>query len=413
MYIPRILAEPFRKALSLFPAVLVTGPRQSGKTTFLLEEFSDQFEYASFDDPLERSFALSDPNGFLDRFKEHPVILDEIQYAPEILPYLKIRIDRERQKRGHWILTGSQQFQLMRRITESLAGRIAILELLPFSFLEIRKYFPDRSLEMTLWLGGYPEVVVYPEKRDLWMRSYIQTYIERDVRQLQNVRDLHLFEQFLALCAANHAQEHRHTHLSRELGVSVPTIKSWISVLEASYIVYLLPPYFKNFGKRVVKTPKLYFLDSGLVATLTRQPGPEAALSGAMGGALFEGWIISETIKAFSNKGLRPDIYFWRSHDGLEVDLLIRAQGKLYPVEIKLTATPTMKHITPLERFKKLALEESAETGILVCRVGEKTPLPRGNVALPWQEFPSWLSDLLEIERNLAERVTGKNLPGK
>ncbi len=248
---------------------------------------------------------------------------------------------------------------------------------------------------MTLWLGGYPEVVVSPEKRDLWMRSYIQTYIERDVRQLQNVRDLYLFEQFLSLCAANHAQEHHHSRLSRELGVSVPTIKNWISVLEASYIVYLLPPYFKNFGKRVVKTPKLYFLDTGLVATLTRQPGPEAALSGAMGGMLFEGFIVSETIKAFINKGLRPDIYFWRSHDGLEVDLLIRAKGKLYPVEIKLTATPTIKHITPLERFKKLAPEESAKIGVLVCRVDQKIKLPKGNLALPWQEFPAWVSEVL------------------
>ena len=396
MYIPRLLSEPLRKALSFFPAVLITGPRQSGKTTFLLEEFSDQFAYVSFDDPLERSFALDDPNGFLDRFKDHPVILDEIQYAPEIFPYLKVRIDRERQKTGQWILTGSQQFQLMRRVTESLAGRIAILELLPLSFLEAQKHFPERPLEMILWLGEYPEVVVYPEKRDLWMRSYIQTYIERDVRQLQNVRDLRLFEQFLAFCAAKHAQEYHHSHLSRELGVSVPTIKSWIGVLEASYIVYLLPPYFKNFGKRGVKTPKLYFLDSGLVATLTRQPGPEAALSGAMGGALFEGWILSEAIKSFTNQGLRPDIYFWRSHDGLEVDLLIRARGKLYPVEIKLTATPTLKHLEPLERFKKLAREEAAETGVIVCRVVEKTHLPHGNLALPWQEFPGWLSDLLK-----------------
>src|SRR4030042_5942652 len=188
MYVPRLLKSTFVEVLKQFPAVLLTGPRQAGKTTFLSHEVGKTAEYASLDDPLERSFALSDPNGFLDRFGERPVILDEVQYVPEIFPYLKIRIDRERKKTGKWLLTGSQQFQLMKNISESLAGRIAILELLPFSLLEHDQRSPD-WLETVIWNGGYPEPSLFPEKRELWVRSYIQTYIERDVRQVPNIKD--------------------------------------------------------------------------------------------------------------------------------------------------------------------------------------------------------------------------------
>jgi predicted AAA+ superfamily ATPase len=182
MYVPRLLSAKLHEAMDFFPAVLLTGPRQAGKTTFLVHEYGDKSEYVSFDDPLERSFALSDPNGFLDRLRERPAILDEIQYVPEILPYLKIRIDRDRKRNGKWILTGSQQFQLMKNVSESLAGRIAILELYPFSLLENQQKGTD-GLESVTWHGGYPDPSLFPEKRDLWIRSYIQTYIERDVRQ--------------------------------------------------------------------------------------------------------------------------------------------------------------------------------------------------------------------------------------
>ncbi len=390
MYVPRFLSSVLKEAVRQFPAILITGPRQSGKTTFLQHDIGKDTDYISFDDPIERSFALADPNGFLDRFVKDHAILDEIQYVPDILPYLKQRIDRERKKYGKWLLTGSQQFQLMKNVSESLAGRIAILELLPFSMLE--NVGKPRHLEDVIWNGGYPEPSLEPEKRELWVRSYIQTYIERDVRQLQNIKDLRTFELFLALFAACHGQTFNTATMSREAGISLPTVKAWGSILEASYLSFFLPPYFKNYGKRLVKTPKLYFLDPAIVCAMTRQPDGNSALAGAMGGAIFEGLIVSEVVKIFAMKGMRPDIYFWRSHDGLEVDLIVRIGRKLHPIEIKLTATPNLKHIEPLNRFKSLAGKDSAETGILVCRVNNTTPMPSNNIAMPWNYFPEWLS---------------------
>jgi predicted AAA+ superfamily ATPase len=395
MYLPRLLRPALDRALEQFPAVLITGPRQSGKTTFLREELGASAGYVSFDDPLERDFARSDPDGFLDRFGEGRAILDEIQYVPELLQHLKLRIDRDRRNYGRWLLTGSQRFQLMAGIGESLAGRIAILELPPLSLLET----PERAegaLEPVIWNGGYPEPALEPEKRELWLSSYLQTYVERDVRQLSNVQDLRAFETFLALCAARHGQELNQADLARSAGVSQPTVKSWLGVLEAAYVALLVPPYFENLGKRVVKSPKLHFLDPALVCALTRQPSAEAAVAGAMGGALFEGWVVSEAYKVLALEGRRPDLYFWRSRDGLEVDLLIRAAGRLLPVEVKLTATPTPRHLQPLEKFRALA-GDAADAGVLVCRVGERRPLPGGNLALPWREFPGWLRERVAV----------------
>ena len=395
MYIPRLLYHSLAKALQHFPAVLITGPRQSGKTTFLLQEGGPGYSYVSFDDPLERNFAVSDPNGFLDRFGNQPVIVDEIQYVPDILPYLKMRIDQDRERYGRFLLTGSQQFQLMKNVSESLAGRIAILELLPFNFEESQQTL-EHNLEQAIWAGGYPEPALMPEKRDVWLRSYIQTYIERDIRQLHNVSDLRQFELFITVCAARHAQSFNMADISRQTGISQPTVRSWASILEASYITFFLLPYFKNFGKRLNKAPKIYFLDTALVCALTRQPSPSAALAGSMGGALFEGWVVSETVKAFASLGRKADIYYWRSHDGLEVDLLIQIGTKIHPVEIKLTATPTPHHLKPLNSFRKLAGKDAAEKGLLVCRVKEMKPLPDNNLALPWHEFPKWLRGELE-----------------
>jgi uncharacterized protein len=394
VYVPRALAPALSRALAQFPSVLVTGPRQSGKTTFLLEEFGRGARYLTLDDPLERGFAASDPNAFLDRFPEQRIILDEIQYAPDLLPYLKVRIDRARHRYGHWLLTGSQQFHLMANVSESLAGRIALLELLPFSLLEAAAALP-RALAESVWNGSYPEPALAPDKRDLWLASYIQTYVERDVRQLLNVQDLRTFEVVLALCAARHGEELNVSDVARAAGISQPTVKTWVNLLEAAYIVRLLPPYFENFGKRVVKSPKLYFLDSALVCALTRQPGAEATLAGAMGGALFEGLVVSEAHKVFALQGKRPDLYFWRSHDGLEVDLLLRLPEGLLPVEIKLTATPMPRHAAGLGKFKELAGKVAATEGVLVCCVPKPTPLPFGNLALPWQQFPAWLQERL------------------
>jgi predicted AAA+ superfamily ATPase len=393
-YVPRRLAGPLAQALTSFPAVLVTGPRQSGKTTLLRQELGETSLYVTFDDPLEREVARSDPETFLDRFSGRRAILDEVQYVPELFQYLKIRIDGDRQERGRWLLTGSQQFGLMANLTESLAGRVAILELLPLGIDEVPPGEPA-SAEQAIWLGGYPEPRLRPEARDLWMRSYIATYVERDVRQLQNVQDLRAFETFVSLCATRHGQALNMAALSREAGISQPTVKSWIGALEATYLVWLLPPYFESFGKRVVRSPKLYLLDPGLACTLTRQPSAEAALAGAMGGALFEGLVVSEAVKAFAHSGLRPELFYWRSHDGLEVDLLVSLGGELVPVEIKSTATPTGRHARPLNRFVDTAGKAAAKRGLLVCRVPEPRPLPGGHLALPWAQFPGWLRERL------------------
>lgn len=393
MYKKRQLFPALTAALASFPAVLVTGPRQSGKTTFLTRELGARYQYVSFDDPLTRDFAAADPNGFLDQFQNKPVILDEIQYVPHLLPYIKLRVDKDRKRSGQWVLTGSQQFALMQNVSESLAGRIALLELLPFNQLELKHAHDD--LEDFIWTGGYPEPALEPGKRGLWMSSYIQTYLERDVRSLHNVQDLRAFETFTALCAARHAQIFNKAELARQCGVSEPTVKTWSGLLCASYINHQLPPFFRNYHKRLIKTPKLYFIDSGLVCALTRQPGAAAALAGSMGGALFEGMIVSEAVKVFASRGLQPDLYFWRSHDGMEVDLLIQAKGRYHPVEIKLTATPTLKHLEALNKFKNLAGADAAEAGILVCRVSDKRKLPNNNIALPWHLFSGWLDKLL------------------
>ena len=391
MYVERSLGQTLQQAIRAFPAVLVTGPRQSGKTTLLRHEAADRFAYVTFDDPLERGFARSDPEEFLGRFRDRPVILDEIQYVPELLRYIKIRIDAAPGDTGHWLLTGSQQFELMRDLSESLAGRVAILELYPFSAMEQA----PTTLADAIWLGGYPIPALNPERRDLWVRSYIRTYLERDVRQMKNIADLRAFELFLGLCAARHGQELQKAALARECGLSQPTVAAWIGVLEASFVVALLPPYFRNFGKRLIKSPKLYFLDSAIVTTLTRQPNADAALAGPLGGALLEGWVVAEACKAFAARGRKPDIYFWRTHEGLEVDLLAQIGTRLYPVEVKLTATPTMRHVEPLQRLKTLAGAEAAGEGVLVCNTAAERPLPGGNLAIPWHRFPAWIDSLV------------------
>ncbi|MFQ5661409.1 MAG: ATP-binding protein [Gammaproteobacteria bacterium] len=392
MYLPRALKISLQHAASSFPTVLVTGPRQSGKTTFLRHEFGGQSEYVSFDDPLNRGFALSDPNGFLNQFHSKQVILDEIQYVPELFPYIKMRIDNQPEMTGQWLLTGFQQFQLMHNLTESLAGRVAILELLPFALTEL----PDRTLAEMIWQGGYPIPALHKERLRLWMSGYIQTYLERDVRQLINVQDLHRFETFVNLCAARHGQIFHASDLARDVGISQPTVKSWASVLEAAYVIRQIFPWFRNYGKRLVKSPKLYFLDPALVCTLTRQPAPEAALSGAMGGALFEGLILSEAVKAFTNAGKIPEVYYWRTRDGMEVDLLIALGSRALPVEIKLTATPTTKHVQPLTRMCRMPGDDIHPTGVLVCQCQKQTLMPGGHTAIPWKEFSPWLNKQIQ-----------------
>lgn len=391
MYVQRNIATELDASLEYFQAILLTGPRQSGKTTFLRHQLGDIAEYVTFDDPMERLFAKEDPNAFLDRFGRKAVILDEIQYVPHLFSYIKIRIDEDRFKGCEdrkWIMTGSQQFQLMRNISDSLAGRVAVLELLPFDFTERQIVSEAIPLSEQIWIGGYPDNVLHPEGRDLWVKSYIATYLERDVRQLSNILDLGKFHSFIALCASMHGQELNYTKLASRCGVSVPTCKEWLSVLEASYIIFLLPPFYENFGKRVIKSPKLYFLDSSLVAVLTRQPTADALISGAMSGAFFEGFIISETYKTLSSHGSKPELYFWRSHDGVEIDLLLIQDGKLLPIEIKCTNTPSSNHAVGLDKFSSFVKKsEMISQKIIVCNVKKSGFVSKMTRAVNWQEF--------------------------
>jgi len=391
MYIHRQIETILQQAAGGFPAVLVTGPRQSGKTT-LLKTIFPEAAYVSFDDPVVQEFARSDPEGFLSQYAGKPAILDEIQYVPGLFSYLKMAIDGDRHKHGRWLLTGSQQFSMMHAVSDSLAGRVAILNLLPFSFNELPANM-TATIEDILWNGGYPEIILNPKIRDTWLASYVRTYIERDVRQIINVRDLGLFQTFLSLCAANHAQEFNAASISRDCGVAQPTIKRWLAILEASFIITLIKPFHTNLGKRLVKSPKMYFTDSAVAAYLTRQPDSASLLHGAMGGAFFEGWIINETTRTLNNTGKNGELYYWRSREGMEIDGIIEVNGKLYPLEIKKTRTPTTKHAESLEKFIKL-YGTGIDRAIVVCNCLKSKPLSRTVTALPWPEYMGWLRSL-------------------
>ncbi len=321
-----------------FPVVALTGPRQSGKTTLACNAFA-QKPYRTLEDPETRRLALSDPRAFLAQFPEGAV-LDEIQRAPELLSYLQGVVDRQ-QRMGLFIITGSQQFGLLESITQSLAGRVGLIELLPLSLTEIghATHISHTQLNELMFTGGYPALynslrVQALAPRD-WFRAYVSTYIERDVRQVLGVRDLATFERFILMCASRSGQLLNLQSLAADCGISANTARQWLSVLESSYIVRLLQPWHENFGKRLVKMPKLYFLDTGLLCWLLRIDSPQLLATHAMRGFIFETWVIAETLKHRLNQGLPADLYFWRDNHGVEVDLLFEHAGLLHAVEIK------------------------------------------------------------------------------
>lgn len=397
-YIPRHLEEKIGPLLRSFSCLALTGPRQSGKSTLLLNCLKD-YRYVTLDDPLTREQALSDPQFFLDLIGERAII-DEIQLAPGILSYIKVRVDKDRDKRGIFIFTGSQQFHLIKELGDSLAGRIALLELLPFSVHEKQKaielngtleYFLHASLR-----GSYPELVTNPSLEvSTWYGSYIQTYLERDVRTIYNIGNLRDFQRFLQLLAGRCAQVLNLAEYANNLGVSSPTIKNWLSILEACRVIFLLPPYYNNLGKRIIKSPKVYFLDIGLVCYLTGIREKDHLLKGPMAGALFENFCLQETIKTFFNKGLRPNLYYLRTNNNLEVDILIEESfNRLLPVEIKLSKTPSLSMTSNIRRFKKVFSHIEISKGLIVTLVDRTVPLSQEISAIHFDEYLAHLDTL-------------------
>jgi len=394
----RILAKTILKAAKTFPAIVLTGPRQSGKTTLFKALFSNTHTFVSLEDPDVRIRAKEDPVGFLSQYKP-PVIIDEIQYLPELLPYIKTRIDENR-KAGQWLLTGSQNFTLMHGVTQSLAGRAAVLSLLPFSIseqldnaeasLDISNWIKridinnackkQLSLTGTLLRGFYPEIASRREvNRQLWCGSYITTYLERDVRNLSNIGDLSQFERFLAACATRTGQILNISEIARDIGISVPTAKRWLSFMETGYQIYLLYPYYRNIGKRIVKSPKLYFNDPALCSYLLGLHDAKTLAGSPSFGNLFETMVISDFLKRFFNFGQRPSMYYLRSRDGLEVDLVIEINGKIHLYEIKSAMTITPKHAVSLKRISEELGSQVKTAAIISC--SENNFLVRGNIA--------------------------------
>jgi predicted AAA+ superfamily ATPase len=342
-YIERFLGAEVLKAGRAFAAVLLTGPRQCGKTT-LLRHLYPRASYVLLEDPDVIARVRSDPRAFVEALRP-PVILDEIQNTPELMNYVRARIDSAPGKKGQWLLTGSQEAPLMQGVTESMAGRAAVLHLLPVSTLE--------SPKVSLVRGGYPDVITRPSAAALWFRSYVQTYLERDIRAVSAIRDLGAFRRFVALLASRAGSMLNKTELAAPLGVSVPTITEWLNALEVTGQILIVPPYFENFGKRLVKTPKVYFVDTGLACHLLGIDRVAALKSSAFAGPLFEGFVASEIAKLQVNRGGRPEIYYFRDQQGLEVDFVVPMRSqRLALIEAKATRTPTPRMALPLRKLK-------------------------------------------------------------
>ncbi len=360
--IKRNVEKTLKKLAKDYPVVTITGPRQSGKTTIARYLFNKK-TYVSLENPDIRENALTDPRGFLDRYRDG-AIFDEIQRAPELLSYMQQIVD-ENLKPGMFILTGSQQFELMSGITQSLAGRSALIRLLPFTLHECYSNNKKTDLDKILITGLYPPV--HDRKLDpkIWYGNYINTYIERDVRQIINVKDLNTFQRFVRLSAGRTGQLLNLSDLASDCGITHNTAKSWISILEASYIIYLLQPHHKNFNKRIIKTPKIYFYDSGLVCWLLSIQNSEQLNTHSMRGAIFESFIISEFLKSAYNMGLPGFYYFWRDRSGNEIDLIIEKGEKLKPVEIKSGKTINSDFFSGLKRWISLAGKNAADPALI------------------------------------------------
>ncbi len=381
----RTLSEHIKSAAQTMPVVSITGPRQSGKTTLAKSVFPN-YAYANLENLPTRQFASENPIGFL---KQYPngLIIDEAQYIPELFSYIQVEVDQSRQN-GRYILTGSQNFLLMEKITQSLAGRVAVFNLLPFSIqeLEVTPFQLKNPFEYIV-KGFYPRVYDQNTPPEIFYPSYLLTYLERDVRLLKNIGNLAAFERFVRLCAGHIGQIFNQTSLANDTNFSLPTIKSWLSVLETSFVAFLLPPYFRNYNKRLLKTPKLYFYDTGLACSLLGIRTATELENHPMRGPLFENFIVVEYMKQFLHHGHRPGCYYWRDNSGNEIDLLIEQAGQIYPVEIKSSQTLKPEFFKNLQFFQKIS-GTPAEQSFLIYAGTENQQRTHGN-ARSWDNFPN------------------------
>ncbi|HVP12959.1 MAG TPA: ATP-binding protein [Phycisphaerae bacterium] len=404
MYYPRTLSEACLAASEQFPVVLLTEPRQVGKTTLLQHLAKKNRRYVTLDDPTARTLAQSDPALFLERY-EPPVLIGEIQYAPQLLPLIKMAVDRRGRKKVSFWLTGSQQFHLMKGISETLAGRVAILNLLGFSNRERRRrelnvapFVPTaavlkereksaaplglKQLYEDIWRGSYPAIATRAVRdRDLFYDSYLRTYLQRDVRDLARVGDEIAFMRFLQACAARTGQLLNLSELARDADVAVNTAKNWLSILQTSFQIALLPSYHTNLTKRLVKMPKLYFLDTGLCAYLAEWSTAETLEAGAMGGAILETYVFAEVLKSWWNRGKQPRLYYYRDKDGKEIDLLLVQDRAMYPIEIKKSASPRPEWLRQFGVLDRLHPAWTQGGAICLCR--ELIPLSPKATAIP------------------------------
>ncbi len=395
MYLKRNLSEYLKKYLTKYPIVSVTGPRQSGKTT-LTQKTCPNYKYVSLEEPDKLEFATEDPRAFLETYQEH-VIFDEVQQAPKLFSYLQSNVDKN-SKPGRFILTGSQQFLLNQKISQTLAGRIARLTLLPLSFAELcqrpsQKFWhteklskpshPEITLYRCLASGLYPRLYEYNLEPEQFFRDYIATYITRDLQQLLHVGDLRSFQSFLRSLAGRCGQRVNLTSLGNDLGLSHTTIKRWLSVLEASYIILLLEPYYNNFNKRLVKSPKIYFLDTGLLCYLLRVSSEEELPNHPHIGGIFESFAVTELIKSYHHHDHEPPLYFWQERSGQEIDILIdKGKSLLYPIEIKAAQTLSQKFFNNLEYWLNIK-NNPQKSGCLIY--GGNEWQKRNNIhVIPW-----------------------------
>lgn len=381
-YLHRRLEKPLKEALEQFPVILITGPRQAGKST-LLQHCLKGYTYISLDDILIRNLAESDPDLFLKTY-ESPLILDEIQYVPKLLSYIKLQVDRNRRNYGQYVLTGSQVFPLMKGVSESLAGRIAIFQLYPLSWDEIpnANIYNERIVASQMLKGFYPEFQVQPDlNHRYWYSAYLSTYLERDIRAMRNIHDLGQFQKYMILLAARAGQLFNLSEIGKECGISQTTAKDWLTLLQATSVVFLLEPYFKNITKRIVKSPKLFFVDTGLLCYLLRIETIEQLIHSPFGGHIFENMVVMEKVKKFTQKGDRPHCYFYRTAAGTEIDLIIDHGDNIDAYEIKFSSCPKAEMTYALAEFSE---DFPVKKSVILNLRKEHHPFSNGVEAAHW-----------------------------